>query len=166
MNWTLCVDPGLRGCGAAVFHGPTLIRAAYVPNPAKTGRGSSVHRSMANAVAEWFGIYQFPTQLLLEFPRIYPGMPDIDVNDLLDLAGVDGALAATFRATPSVSHYFPSEWKGNVDKGVMTKRIRSRLTPQEESVIVSVGSKDHNTLDAVGIGLFRFGRLHERKIFR
>jgi hypothetical protein len=51
---------------------------------------------------------------------------------------------------------YPSEWKGQVPKDVMNERVLKRLSVKEHEALVS---SDHNTLDAVGIGLFHSGRL-------
>lgn len=152
----LCVDPGLRGCGCALFTGGKLQWAGYVTNLFKTGRGPSVQASMAREVWKHAG----DSSLIVEFPRIYPGMPKTDLNDLLDLAGVCGALAAF--APSTILHVFPSEWKGQVPKLVMNDRVLKSLTTDERMRIVKVGAKDHNTLDAVGIGLYHFGRINRR----
>lgn len=123
---------------------------------------------MARAVAAWwFDFYDyFPDNLFLEFPVIYPGSQGRkgDPNDLLDLAGVDGAIAALLEPTTELTMYLPSQWKGSVDADVMTERIRNALSDSERNCIVTAGAKDHNTLDAVGIGLYRFGRL-TRKVY-
>ena len=156
----LAVDPGLRGCGVALFDDSALQWASYVENIMRDGRGPPRHGAMArrvhNVVSSQFG---FVKNLVVEFPRIYPKGPKdrrSDPNDLLDVAGVAGALAAIYE---EVCWVFPQEWKGQVPKEVMNARVMKRLTPEEAGRIVSVGSKDHNTLDAVGIGLHHLGRL-------
>ena len=157
----LCVDPGLRGCGCAFFDGARLKWAAYVPNPMTQGRGPEAHAQMARAVitATTFQAAP-PDKLLVEFPRVYPGMPKVDLNDLLDLAGVDGALSTMVR---DVGHVFPSDWKGQVPKQVMNERVLMALSVDEVQAIEHRGSKDHNTLDAIGIGLHHFGRINRRR---
>jgi len=159
----ICIDPGLRGCGVAYFNAASkqLVRAEYVKNPITEGRGPKAHCSMARAIADQTFLSH---DIVLEFPRIYPGVRGEDMNDLLDLAGVDGAIAALLcSATHTIRHLFPSDWKGQVPKAKMNARVLKQLSLLERDNIVTAGSKDHNTLDAVGIGLYVLGRLDKRK---
>lgn len=157
----ICVDPGLRGCGVACFDDGTgeLSWAGYVKNPNKKDRGPRAHYEMASAVANMLHRSDFDAQLVVEFPVIYPGVSEIDPNDLVDLAGVDGALAAHMIRPETVRHVTPREWKGQVPKKIMNRRVLSKLSDIEKSRIEKVGAKDHNTLDAIGIGLHMLGRL-------
>ncbi len=136
----ICIDPGVRACGLAFFSSDKeLIYARYV-------LVSELRDQVANS------------PLLIEMPRIYPGSAQQkgDLNDLLDLAAVVGYCEALFGVGERV---FPARWKGQVPKKIMTARIISKLTPDELSRIARVGAKDHNTIDAVGIGLWKLGRL-------
>lgn len=157
----LAIDPGVHACGAALFRPDGRLHAAEYVRIATVGRAAGEVRGFVMRA----NLGHSDVPLLIEKPRIYPG-PDQrkgDLNDLIDLAEVVGALRATFH-TEKV--FYPSDWKGQVPKAVMTARIEDTLTPEERSRIVRVGAKDHNTLDAVGIGLFHFGRLNQRKHFR
>ena len=161
----LCVDPGLRGCGVAVFDGGFLINAAYVENPVTHGRGYKAHSEMGNAVSRWLA--KDVDRVIIEHPRIYTGSgkpKSIDENDLLDVVAVGAAVASwcNYRETETV---FPSEWKGQVPKEVMTERIRRSLSDIERHNIQKCkASLMHNVLDACGIGLFRLGRLNRKVI--
>jgi hypothetical protein len=44
---------------------------------------------------------------------------------------------------------------------VMNARVLGRLSEEELSKIEHVGAKDHNTYDAIGIGLHHLGRLRK-----
>lgn len=165
MTRTLCVDPGLRGVGVAVFEGKTLWRAAYLENPIRSGRGYRVASAMAFEVHRWLDISALtvPDKAVIEFPRIYPGHAKIDNNDLLDIATVGAAIATWCEADEIVS-VFPADWKGTVKKEVMTARIKGALSPAEAHRIDKNCQRRllHNVYDAVGIGLWRFGRLHKK----
>jgi hypothetical protein len=52
----------------------------------------------------------------------------------------------------------PSEWKGQLDKEQTEQRARERLSKSEFASFVSVGALDHNTWDAVALGLYELGR--------
>jgi hypothetical protein len=163
------VDPGIRGCGVAVFEGGVLALCQYVVNPMEAGGGADAAATMAREV--YYAIDRFrPRALVVEWPRVYAtairlGRSKSDPNDLLALAGVDAAIAALcadhISGLGSVTSYAPSEWKGQVPKEVMLGRIRSKLTRMEDDLVDAVkpASKRHNAIDAVGIGLHHIGRL-------
>lgn len=146
----LTIDPGVHACGCAIFARGRLVKAAYV----KTNDPNT----LAQAVVDFQTGY-FATHVAIERQRIYDGgrKQKIDLNDLLDLSRVVGRLEERYRSWPAQLIY-PQDWKGQVPKEIMTKRIQRALTPDEMAVIVSAGSKDHNTFDAIGIGLFVLGR--------
>lgn len=172
----LAIDPGLRACGCAVFSSSTyeLCAAALVKNTNLKDRGPQAHLQMASAVGEWAraNSYFSGAHLVLEYPRIYVDQQRRganDPNDLLELAGVDGAITAWF--LPAVlKHYFPSDWKGQTPANPTARQVIKRLTPDEclrveklDAFLVKlelaeakgrdVSHSAHNTLDAVGIGL-------------
>lgn len=119
---------------------------------------------MGAAVAGWLG--EDVNRVIIEHPRIYTGSgkpKSIDENDLLDVAAVGAAVASWCNFDPET--LFPSEWKGQVPKEVMTERIRRALTDDERASIAKCkASLMHNVLDACGIGLFRLGRLNRKVI--
>lgn len=160
MSTLIAIDPGLRGCGVARFGSADLVRplmeAQYVRNPLAFGNGPSAWAVMAGEIVRRF---QRPDVLVLERPRVYPGVRNEDPNDLLELAGILGAIAAHWESVPELAVYYPAEWKGQVPKKVMTQRILKHLRPGESDRIVTAGAKDHNTIDAVGLGLFHLGRM-------
>lgn len=151
------VDPGLNGCGCASFLGAELVWARYIKNLPGAGLGPSAWATMAREVKDYFRGHAFT---LIERQRVYPGPrgKKTDPNDLVDLSGVVGAIAyAAFAAAiPEVLGVFPAEWKGQVPKEVMNARVLARLAEAEKECL---HSKDHNTLDAVGIGLYYTKRL-------
>ena len=160
-TYYVAVDPGIRGCGAALFADQVLLRAAYVPNPCTSGNGPRESASAALAVQQWLELYGYTAEVLaLEYPRVYPARSQKgDQNDLLPLAGVVCALAACYPSA-RVIRYFPREWKGTVDADVMLTRIESKLTPVERTRLAPCpGDLRHNMIDAVGIGMRAVGRL-------
>ncbi len=135
------IDPGVKACGVACFtHTGFLNWARYVE------------------VKDLRWLSPVAVTLLIEMPRFYPGRQKGDVNDLLDLAAVVGYCEALFEQGEQ-KRFFPAEWKGQVPKKIMTARILKQLIDYERDSIVRVGAKDHNTIDAVGIGLHYFKRL-------
>lgn len=163
----VCVDPGLRGLGLAMFRSGTLEFATYVVNLDKDGRGPSAHCRLAESVLEFVEepLVSEQAHFLVEFPQVYPGPSKIDVNDLLDIAGVASSVTTILSGFGyKCQATLPRAWKGNIKKEIMTERIRASLTDLERGRMVSVGAKDHNTLDAIGLGLWRLGRLN-RKVY-
>ena len=134
----ICIDPGVKACGFALFTEGYLAHAVYCPKTETPYSGDL---------------------MVIEMPRIYPGSGQQkgDLNDLLDLAAVVGYCEGRFGGR--IERVFPARWKGQVPKKIMTARILSKLSPLELSKIQRVGAKDHNTIDAIGIGLWKLGRL-------
>lgn len=134
------IDPGVYMLGIAVFEGGKLTGAAY----------SELEDTPVGGAHD---------ALLIEMPRIYPGSAQRkgDLNDIVDLAAAVGFCEGRFYGPKA--RVFPAQWKGQVPKKIMTARILSRLSADEQSRIVRVGAKDHNTIDAIGIGLWKLGRL-------
>jgi hypothetical protein len=168
----LSVDPGIRGTGLAVFSGDDhrLFEATYLESPCTRGSGAAEAGTMASWVRGW--ITYDPTELALEWPRIYAsriraGDSPGDPNDLLALSGVDAALAALFWPAPATS-YAPSDWKGQLTKEACHARIMTRLDSSEARIVSAATalakSKAHNVLDAIGIGLHHLGRLARKRV--
>ena len=158
----IAVDPGLRGCGVAVFCARSLSWARYVENPAKSGRGPEAWGAMSRAIhtqVQKNGPLP-PFTYFFEIPQVYPGVPETDANDLIDLAGVVGAIVG--QEDVHVAWCHPRAWKGQVPKRVMNERVKKKLQAEENSNFFSVGALDHNTWDAVGLGLYYLGRLECR----
>lgn len=162
----LALDPGVRGCGVAVFQGNLLLRATYVPSPALKGMSAAEVATMAQEAVKW----AFPfDEVVVEVPRVYPAARQKgDQNDLIAVAGVAFGVAAraTAMVPPSCVHsYSPREWKGTLDADDMIERIKARLSPAEIARIITVrNSLMHNVFDAIGIGLKKLGRLEPRRI--
>lgn len=148
MRTLLAVDPGVHKCGVAVFSDEQLVGASWVPL-------IDVGLFAYSRVPE---IREF----IVEMPQVYPGMPKTDLNDLLNLATSVGYLEHQFRLCSRRARYYPAEWKAQVPKKVMTSRIMHHpaLTELEIANIVRQGAKDHNTYDAVGLGLYHLGRMN------
>ena len=150
----LAIDPGLRACGVAWFEQGILVKADLIS--VKTMESDAkAFVEMANAV----GAASAPvTEVAVEYPQQYARSPT-PRESVQKLVGVIGALAATFRDSET-EYYLPRQWKGQVPKPVMHRRILGRLTEAEQGVIPDLAaSKLHNVLDAVGIGLHHVGRL-------
>ncbi|MFA6031272.1 MAG: hypothetical protein WC969_15590 [Elusimicrobiota bacterium] len=168
----LSVDPGIRGCGVAVWEAGVLKRCAYVKNRVVENTPFTLAaRAMAAQVYLYLGETALVSILALEWPQVYRvGKQKGDNNDLLPLAGVQAAIATTYPVAV-VYEFLPSQWKGQVPKDlknplgpddIMGKRIVAKLTSAEREVFDKCGAPRsllHNVIDSCGIGLKALERL-------
>lgn len=130
--------------------------------------------------------FAFPRSLVFEWPQIYrASKSEGDPNDLIGLAGVGGAIAGLLAYRLAVTSELldvvtpvPATWTGQIPKTIKTPggrrklprdastsprgiRIVSRLDADERAIAAGA---NHDTLDAVGLGLWRLGRYEPRRI--
>lgn len=104
--------------------------------------------SIAGEVGRWT-----PDHLVIERPQIYL-RSKADPDNIITLAINVGEWVQRYRGVPR-TFVRPSEWKGNVDKAVMTRRIEADLTAHEQRICGrwrGPESVRHNMIDAVGLG--------------
>jgi hypothetical protein len=161
------VDPGVRGCGVALWQdaGP-LDRAAYVVNPVRRGLDAAAALSMADAVFQWMP-WQ-PKALVIECPRVYDAtFQKGDQNtSIIPLTLVVGAIVG--RCNVPVTQYFPRDWKGTVDADtVCIPLIKERLSEIERSRVQLPSAEDlaHNVWDGIGVGLKFLRRFEPNRVF-
>ena len=169
----IAIDPGIRGCGVAMFVNHTepkaLICAGYVGNPNRKGNDLQEIRDLATAVNEFVDTASpswLCDELVIEWPQVYrAGKSKGDPNDLLILTAVAGALS--YISVDKAYRVLPRAWKGTVDPDACIERIKTRITPEEYACVElpKAASLQHNVWDAVGIGLHAVGRgvLNARK---
>ena len=158
-----CLDPGLRSVGVSIWERGELAGAYLVgPVPRVEDIGQQA-TTLAAAVREIAHL----THVLVECPRVYPGGRTRNPNDLLDLSVVVGALCASAADCLTVE---PRAWKGARDgDAFIAGCVQPSLTPAELRRVelrgVAAGLR-HNIWDAVGLGLWYFGRLHSGRVLR
>jgi hypothetical protein len=164
LSTVLAIDPGLRGCGLAVYVSGRLVEARYVKSSEKSARGAEAWCAMAQAVGD-VAPPQVDT-LVVECPQVYRGpLQKGDPSDLIELAGVDGAIVGKFilRAQDFVS-YLPRDWKGQVPKDIHHARVEAALSKEEKACMsLPAASLAHNVWDAVALGLFHVKKVKERR---
>lgn len=168
MTYVLAIDPGARGCGAALFQDDGLSRlvaADYVVCSRRDDLRSAPFevRAWVASRADCLAV----NRVVIEFPQTYHGRAARgDTNDLLSLAFVDGAIAALF-AVAEVTLVRPFDWKGSVPKPtsatgayIIRSRVETRLSDDEKAAVVwpKNGRHSWDVADAIGIGLHHFGR--------
>ncbi len=162
-TWTVAVDPGLRGCGIAIYENALLHCAWYCRTNNQTDRGPKAWVAMAACIErEW--IVRVPRRvtnlqaIVLEVPQVYRGPRTPNPDDLIQLAGVVGAVAFGLPSAEKI-HFLPREWKGQIKKEIHHPRILQKLSDAEKSGIEKTAtSLVHNVYDAIGIGLFHLKR--------
>lgn len=159
-----CIDPGTSakgGTGLAFFEDEgTLIRALLLRPPNVKGIAERIRAT----VHPWHPRESLGL-CLTEWPQIYKG-DRRDPNHLLGLTGMAMALATALGARECRA-VLPRTWKGTLDGDAMTKSIEGRLTPSElANIDPCPASLRHNILDAVGLGLWHFGRLERKRVIR
>lgn len=152
----ISIDPGFRYFGYSIFSENKIIYADL----------SKVESDQWEA---WEGQPPLFTHLkdivesqtwsqrkaVIEFPQVYQETPN--PNDIVKLASACGAYTAILQSLGfEVIWVKPKEWKGTVPKDVMLKRILAKIEESEYPCIMK--PKDHNVIDAIGVGLWRLNR--------
>ncbi len=172
MRRGIAVDPGLRGCGLAIFDldSKKLVHAEYVRNTERHGFDFVAARAMTLEIrkavfAAFPGVGPLPERFWGECPLSYvAGSQKGDQNDLIHLAGFIYMIAGAFDGS-ALCQFTPREWKGTIEKDQMADRIIGRLDSEENARVRKAGALTHNIWDAVGIGLHALGRLERKRVF-
>lgn len=168
------LDPGLRECGVSLFDGPDMVECAMPVSPCKKARGIVAWRDMAEVCLDWI-LEREPDVLVYEMMQPYTGNSEAKNTELLQLTGVLGAVGAGLPKSVQVVSYLPAQWKGQTPKpkhhkqltGATSKRtgrFRPGILTKEELAIFDAArkgvpaGKQHNILDAIGIGCYHVGR--------
>ena len=180
----LSLDPGSHVAGVALWQDGQLFSAAALKNTVE-GAGPYECGAMGRLIQSWVEdkVFEFwgtsrVVQIAAEWPRVYSrgsGKSKADPNVNLPLAAVCGAVAALFPSA-KMTHYNPSDWKGQVGKPDTVKepyaieaKVRARLSPDEIKVLEenwpSSVKQTYDLIDSVGVGLHRLGRFERRRVF-
>jgi hypothetical protein len=153
----ISIDPGLSGCGVAYWTADKkLQRACYVRLIGETHTPYMMAWSLKAHVSP-----QLNERVVIEKPQVYQNLP-VPPADLIDLHEMSSIYVGMLGRQVEWVH--PHTWKGSVKKAVMTARIPTHLTVEELPRVERVGAKDHNTWDAVGIGLWALGRFDRKRV--
>jgi len=150
----ISIDPGLEKVAFAVWDDAGKLRSAglviYRHGPGK--ERVEKWRNIAEATALTTGLSMGDNRLVAEIPQVYQDKKT-DPNDLIDLAGIVGALAGKLSGTVEWSP-LPREWKGQIPKEITQKRVLKRLAADEmERIQWPIKSLAHNVYDAIHLGL-------------
>lgn len=161
MELLITVDPGVQGCGLALFDNKRLDFAAYIK---KTN--GQVAYNVADEINSLIKIdisAHDIVELVIEIPQIYDSAHQKgDQKDLVDLAVISGAIAGACRnSVTNMLFVRPAEWKGQTPKHITEIRARACLSSAEKRCTVLAAkakTKAHNVWDAIALGLWRLKR--------
>lgn len=148
LGTVLSIDPGLRKCGCALWSPDGTLLRAWTARARGSGRGPAAWVKMVAAIKLSPDI----SVLVCEQMQVYQDKRT-NADDLLELTGVLGALVWRFKGA-KLQGYRPAEWKGQVPKHVLRKRIEKRLTDKEQACVENKAT--HDAWDAIGIGAYYF----------
>jgi len=174
---TITIDPGVRGCGLAVWRSGGLAFAAYLPRDTRPGpscvaMGRALDHALAGRV--WSaGAVEWPVQRHGAAHYVRRS----DISDLTAVAAVCAYVLSQHGA--EVLTPLPERWKGQVPKHIHTARViggalaREKLPRVEgyqssapgllsglelSRICWETRALSHNIVDAIGIGLWALGR--------
>jgi hypothetical protein len=141
----LCLDPGSKKAGVALFEMTGRLTAAWLAT------GNS-WKNTADAVLDGMPVSAVNvSQVVVEKMQIYDHTPPAQANACIDLSLMAGRVGGLFRHAKPFE-YLPKTWKGSVPKKIMVERIRNKITAGETARVK--GKQYHDVWDAVGIGLY------------
>jgi len=140
---TIAIDPAARGFAWARYDGGVLVGCGNIPK-------ADLERVLPDRGARW----------VMETPQNYGtfGVAHGDLDKLRDTLREIEVWARSNGGT--ISYVKPFTWKGNVPKQIQHKRVFAILGETEQAIVGKpYGAKyDHNTYDAVALGLWASGR--------
>lgn len=154
MIFLVTYDPGMKTGWSVFTHG--MLMSCFVGSWAEM---------FGQAIEFMSGVtHPADVEVLGELPCVYPGPQPSDPNDLIQVAEQLGELLSLYRARGcKVYTVAPRTWKGTVPKDKHQPRILSKLTPAELALVPKMpraGRYQPDAVDAVGLGLWKLGRLH------
>lgn len=149
----ICIDPGER-CGWAWFTGALA--------------GCGLWRLGGSFVPASDGPFVIEDQVIYPKSKVNPN----DIVKLAQTAGRAGALLCEHNyplAWDELEWVEPRTWKGTLTKDTMAVRILETLNVSERQVYFAAADKlpegvRHNVIDAIGIGLWKLGRLGRQNL--
>lgn len=175
MRWLLAVDPGVDNPAFAYFVDAILVIARRVAIPESLAALGPVDRCEQIARRICAAVAGPADALVIEQPQFYRASRSKgDPNKLALLVLVNGAVAALARQTwgsnISVDSPYPAQWAGQIPKstkkGEAWKSPRGRLIRGQIShAEFIVCENNHDSVDAVGLGLWKLGRLFPASVY-
>jgi len=163
----LTVDPGLGGTGLAFWKDFTVWESEGVRPPdsvhsLRTGRQDSHWWDRCIRLSKSFELimrrYRWPGLVVVEGQELWSSsgtsQASVGKGDMFKTAYLVGMIGHTVHGGRCICRLVPpSQWKGQLSKQAVVKRIKRRLPDVEDACLA-----DHVS-DAVGLGLFLMGGL-------
>jgi len=149
----LCVDPGAKKAGAALFESSGALVAAWLAE-------GKDWRETADDVRLGMPVNSIRVlEVVIEHMQIYQDTPTAQANACILLSLMAGRVTGLFaHSVPSHGNhaYLPKTWKGQTPKKIHIERIKEKLTKDEHKRVVlpKVQRGRNDVWDAVGIGLY------------
>jgi hypothetical protein len=152
----LTIDPGFRYFAYSIFSEKEIAYADISKTKSEDWEAWTGQPPSFVEISEIVSRFEWVNKLaIVEFPQIHRDTPN--PNDIVKLASACGAYTSLLQSFGfSVVWVKPADWKGTVPKEIMTKRIFAKIRESEYPRIKSI--KDHNVIDAIGIGLWHLNR--------
>lgn len=165
----IAIDPSLTCTGWAWFGNGALLTAGWISTSPEMGSPLVRAHHIALNIGESTSV---GADFVFEAPQIYQTSRGAGDPNKIALGWlVIGAIGECGWVKRSET-VFPAKWKGQVPKPVMFERIKRRLTDHEigcckdldilkgpEAKCPGASSKAGNAMDAIGVGLWKLGRL-------
>ena len=157
-------DCGLSYVGAAIFDCTTkaLVDCHYIDTGIDGRYGAEQVADLVLKVLKVFEKDLSNALITVEYPEQYAQTP-APRSSVQGLACTGGGIVCMLkREDNKVEFVLPKEWKKQVPKDIMLERIVNRLSDSEKAILESkrlIKSKKHNVVDAIGLGLYKIGRL-------
>lgn len=152
----LTIDPGFRYFAYSIFYNKEIELADLSKTKSEDWGAWTGQPPSFLDIQDIVSQFEWETKLaIIEFPQIHRDTPN--PNDIVKLASACGAYTSLLQTFGfSVVWVRPSEWKGTVPKEIMTKRIFAKIKESEYTKVKKL--KDHNVIDAIGVGLWHLNR--------
>jgi hypothetical protein len=154
----VAIDPGLNSMGWAYWarspsdRPPTRTGLIKAPRKLELApRALWIAKELDTELFKWdSGIRS--TDFVSEFPAWHGIQLGWAAGDLQRLVFLVGVLAGYFKEAHSFIPVTPGEWKGQLPKSVVTRRLIKRFGPG------ATQEWERDVWDAVGIGLWKMGK--------
>jgi len=162
IKYVIAIDPSINNVGCAVFEKSSKkLLDKIIIHPSKFVKNGTYLQKARDICGQIVKVmesvskngYPFEdTQLVTEIPQHFGvgGYMSRESGAMLKLTFIAGMI---FNITDNVISYEPNQWKGQLPKDVVARRLQ-KLYPKEK--IFDLKTKkfiiDHNIADAIGIG--------------
>jgi len=159
----LAIDPGLNSLGWAYWERTPSVRPPHrvglIKAPRKlelTARALWIAKELDQAMWDLGpmggSVSVYETDFVSEFPSWHGIQLGWAAGDLQKLVFLVGVLAGYFKEAKSFTPVTPKDWKGQLPKSVVTRRLIKRYGPG------ATRNWEKDVWDAVGIGLWKMGK--------